>query len=177
MRLCFFKLSQFRLSDNYLRFYCKWIEPIKDRIEADAYETVPLTAIPGWDTIMGLQFENLVLNNRKAIHKLLNIVSNQILWDNPYFQRTTKTHPGCQIDYLIHTSHHFFYICEIKFSRHPISKEIIKEMQEKMNRLKVGKHISKLPVLIHICGVEEEVIESGFFAKIIDFGQLLETPQ
>lgn len=171
------KLSRFRLSDNYLRFYCKWIEPAKERIEADAYDTASFTRVPGWDTIMGLQFENLVLNNRKAIHKLLNISSLQVLWDNPYFQRATKTHPGCQIDYLIHTAHHFCYICEIKFSRHPISKDIIQEMEEKMDRLKVAKHISKVPVLIHVCGVDEEVAESGFFAKIIDFGQLLDTPQ
>jgi len=170
------KLSHFRLSDNYLRFYCKWIEPVKDRIEANAYDHNSLTSVPGWDGIMGLQFENLVLHNRKAIHKLLNISPEQILWDNPYFQRAIKAHPGCQIDYLIHTLHHFLYICEIKFSRHPISKKIIKEMQEKMRRLKIPKHISKLPVLIHVCGVEEEVVESGFFAKIIDFGQLLEAP-
>ncbi len=168
------KLSRFRLSDNYLRFYCKWIEPAKDRIEADAYDNVPLTRVSGWDTVMGLQFENLVLRNRKAIHQLLNIAATQILWDNPYFQRFTKTHPGCQIDYLIHTTHSFLYICEVKFSRHPISKSIIGEIQEKMDRLKVPKYLSRVPVLIHVGGVEEEVVESGFFAKIIDFGQLLE---
>jgi len=41
-------------------------------------------------------------------------------------------------------------------------------MKEKMKRLKIAKHMSKLPVLIHVGGVDEEVVESGFFAKIIE---------
>jgi hypothetical protein len=46
-------------------------------------------------------------------------------------------------------------------------------MKEKMKRLKIPKYFSLYPVLIHVCGVQKEVVESGFFAKIIDFGTLL----
>jgi hypothetical protein len=35
------------------------------------------------------------------------------------------------------------------------------------------KGFSVMPVLVHASGVTNEVIYSGFFAKIIDFGELL----
>ena len=51
----------------------------------------------------------------------------------------------------------------------------MEEVEEKMRRLKVPKHFSKLPVLIHVCGAEDEILESEYFSHIIDFGSLLET--
>jgi len=81
------KLCTYRLKDNYLRFYLKFIEPFKEKIRSDE-----MTRPPAWDTIMGLQFENLVLNNRKIIKKILNLLPNDVVTDNPYFQRQTKNH-------------------------------------------------------------------------------------
>lgn len=48
-------------------------------------------------------------------------------------------------------------------------------MKEKIKRLRLPARFSYRPVLIHINGVQPEVIDSGFFAEIIDFGQLLES--
>ena len=167
------KLSKFRLKDNYIRFYLKWIKPNKHKIELDLFTNRSILSLPGWETIMGLQFENLVLHNRKSIQKILQLFPETIIFDNPYFQHATKTQAGCQIDYMIQTAHHFLYICEIKFSQKPIGIEILSVMKEKMKRLKIPKHFSFYPVLIQVCGVHKEVIESGFFAKIIDFSALL----
>ena len=90
------KLSKYRLSDNYLRFYLKYIQQSKEAILHDRAD-VP----HNWHSIMGLQFENLVLANRKAIYPLLNIDPKEIKIDNPYFARKTKSHQGVQIDYMI----------------------------------------------------------------------------
>ena len=74
---------------------------------------------------------------------------------------------------MIQTSHNFLYICEIKFSRKAIDLSIIDEVKEKIKRLKMPKYFSRLPVLIHVGGVQDEVVETGYFAHIIDFGSLL----
>ncbi len=169
------KLSHYRLIDNYLRFYLKWIVPNKAKIERDEFTERTLSTLKGWDTIMALQFENLVLHNRKAVQRLLALQPSEIVVNNPYFQRKTALQRGCQIDYMIQTRHDFLYVCEIKFSRKPIGIRIVEEVGKKMKRLKVPKHFSKLPVLIHVCGVEDEVLESEYFSHIIDFGSLLET--
>lgn len=167
------KLSQYRLKDNYVRFYLKYILANKAKIEKDRYKNVALTLLPGWETIMGLQFENLVLNNHASIIHLLNIKPEEVVSDNPFFQRPTSRQRGCQIDYLIQTKFDTAYICEIKFSKHVVGVNVISEMKEKIKRLKVPRHVSRRPVLIHVNGVTDEILEADYFVSIIDLGELL----
>ncbi len=166
------KLSHLRINDNYIRFYLKYILPNKNKIERDAFLARTLTTLPGWDTIMGFQFENLVLQNRLSIQKLLHIDPNEIINDNPYFQRRTTKAKGCQIDYMIQTRFNCLYVCEVKFSRNSIGVEVIKHIKAKIDALSLPKNFSYRPVLIHVNGVDEEVIGSEYFADIIDFSQL-----
>lgn len=164
----FSKKSQYRLCDNYLRFYLRYIEPNQPNILQDR-DLLP----KGWTTIMGLQFENLVLNNRQAIQQLLGIRQADIKIDNPYFQQATHKHSGVQIDYMVQTRFNVLYVCEIKFYRDPIGTEIIKEMRQKLQALSLPRGFSVFPVLIHVNGVKAEVEEQDFFSHIIDFSQLL----
>ena len=63
------KLKVYRLSDNYLRFYLKYIEPNKMKIQNNTMKSLPVS----WLSIMGIQFENLVLNNLNGIIDILKI--------------------------------------------------------------------------------------------------------
>lgn len=168
------KLSNYRLKDNYTRFYLKYILPNRAKIENNVFSIRSLTSLPGWNSIIGLQFENLVINNHKAIIKLLGISPEDIIFSNPYFQRKTLRSEGCQIDYMIQTKHDTVYICEIKFTRSEIGIDIINEVKKKMNSLALPKSISRRAVLIHVNGVHEEVYDNQFFYKIIDFGSFLD---
>ena len=165
------KFSRYRISDNYLRFYLKYIIPNKEKIERGSYANQSLAALPGWEGAMGLQFENLVLNDRQQILKILQINPDDVIYDNPFFQHKTIRQEGCQIDYLIQTRFDTLYVCEIKFSKHPIKVNIIGEMQEKMRRLKAPRHVSRRAVLIHVNGVHDDIVDSRYFSNIIDFGQ------
>lgn len=167
------KLSQYNIKDNYIRFYLKYILANRHKIETGSFDEKSLSNLPGWISIMGLQFENLVLNNRKKIWEILEIKPDEIIWDNPFFQRSTSKMPGCQIDYMIQVKSKNLYIFEIKFLTKEINKDIILEVNEKINRLQKPKGYSCRPVLIHVNGVHETVIEQDYFAKIIDFGELL----
>ncbi len=126
------KLSKYRLSDNYLRFYLKYIDKYKTKIERDSFNFKSLAALPGWDSIIALQFENLVLNNRQYIWQILGIKSEDIISENPFFQHKTARQLGCQVDYMIQTRFGSLYICEIKFSKHPIDYTIVDEMEQKI---------------------------------------------
>ncbi len=162
-------LCKYRLRDNYLRFYLKYIEPKLLQIEKNRVK-IP----PAWATIMGIQFENLVLKNFHKVFELLRIDPNEVIYDNPYFQRATKSHPGCQIDYLIQLKYNTLYIFEIKFSKMPIGVEIIPEMESKCKNIARSKGFSLRPILIHVNGVTDSLLESEYFADLIDFGQFLE---
>lgn len=168
------KLSKYRLSDNYLRFYLKYIGQYKTKINRNVFALKSLLSLPEWHTILGFQFENLVLNNREYIHKSLDLNEEEVISSNPFFQRKTSKAKGCQIDYMIQTKFNTLYICEIKFSKNLIGSNVISEVQQKIDNLKRPKGFSCRPVLIHVNGVQEEVIDSGFFAEIIDFGKFLE---
>ncbi len=167
------KTSKYRISDNYLRYYLKYILPSLRKIKKGLFKTMSPFSMPGWEGVMGLQFENLVLNNRISLWKSLGLRVEDIVFENPYFQPKTSKNLGCQIDYLIQTRFKNLYICEIKFSHNPISVEVVQEMEDKLKALKVPKGFACLPVLIHMSGVTKPVQESGFFSQIIDFSECL----
>ncbi len=166
-------LSRYRIKDNYIRFYLKYIQPNKGRIQKGHFNDYLLAQLPGWNSMMGFQFENLVLTNRKWIIEKLNLRPEDVVSDNPYFQRKTKRHPGCQIDYLVQTRFNTLFICEVKFSRNAISSQIIKELQEKVKKLSVPKGYSLNPVLIHVNGVSDAVADSDFFSHSLDVTEAL----
>ncbi len=168
------KLSKFRLSDNYVRFYLRYIEKYRTKIDRGGFEFKSLMSLPEWNTIMGLQFENLILNNRKRLHHALGISPEDIISENPFYQKRTTKQPGCRIDYMIETRFQTLYICEIKFSRNIIGSEVIKEVQDKIDHMTRPKGFSCRPVLIHVNGVSNDVTEANYFASIVDVGDFFQ---
>lgn len=167
-------LKKFRLKDNYIRFYLRYIEPNKDRITKDLFESKSFMRMPGWESVMGLQFENLVVNNLKSLCKILRIDLIEIVNAGPFFQRTTKRQKGCQIDLMIQTRHKALYLCEIKFSTSEIKSSVIEEMEKKIESLSSPKGFSIRPVLIHVNGVSQSVKESETFNDIVDFSKFFD---
>ncbi len=167
------KISRYRLSDNYLRFYLKYIEKNKVKIDAGKMVISSMSAFPAWDTVMGFQFENLILNNRKMLLEFLNIPPEDVVADNIFFQRQTQIQAGCQIDYLIKTKYQTLYVCEVKFSRDPIGPSVMTEVQEKIRKLVKPKNMNCVPVLIHVNGVSPGLLEKNYFWKILDMSEVL----
>lgn len=168
------KQSLYRISDPYMRFYLKMIEPNTGAIAEGGFEDVPLSTIPGFDTQIGLQLETLFLQNRRLLHHKLGISPVDIVRCGPYRQSKTSTQEGCQIDYLIQTKTNNLYICEFKLKRREIGSHIIEEIQEKISRLKTPKGFSKVAVLLHLSGVSDSVLTSPHFYRIIDIADFFE---
>ncbi|MBB71945.1 MAG: ATPase [Legionellales bacterium] len=167
-------LCVYRLSDNYMRFYLHYIVPRVEHIKSKRLRELTLSSLPGWDSIMGLQFENLVISNRHELYKLVNIAPETIIYDNPFFQRQTTRQKGCQIDYLIQTKFNTLYLFEIKFSKNPVKFSVVEEMQEKIARISLPRNMAVLPVLVHVNGVSDKVETADYFHQIIAFGDLLD---
>jgi uncharacterized protein len=161
------KISRYRLSDNYLRFYLKYIQPHRQQIENGKVKRLPA----GWSSILGLQFENLVVNNGIALQHILSIPLEEVIFAAPYLQTPRTRRKGCQVDYLIQTRFNCLYLCEVKFRQEKVGVEVIKEVENKMNALQLPRGFSCRPILIHVNGVNEDIIDSGFFARIVDFSE------
>ena len=166
------KIRRYRLSDNYLRFYLKYIAPNAPNITGGRFQKISLFDATQWETIMGLQFENLVAHNSNDLLDLLGIDWSECIFAGPYFQTQTKQKSGCQIDYLIQTKT-ALYVCEIKFSKNPIEKEVAEEVRKKIEALKIPKHLSFRPVLVHVGGVSKRLVEEDYFDIIVDWTDLL----
>jgi len=126
-----------------------------------------------WPSVLGLQFENLVLQNRSAIYEHLGLSPYDIECDGPYTQYKTVEQHGCQIDYLIQDRFSTLYVCEIKFSQNPIGVSVVDTFEQKIKHLKVPKHVSFRPILIHANEITQDLSSRSYFYKIIDFSQML----
>ncbi len=114
---------------------------------------------------MGLQFENLVLNNLKTLCKLIGLDGRLVTSAAPYVRRTGKTAPGVQIDLLVQTPTSV-YVVEVK-RRTRLSTALEDEVQEKVRRLRVPRDTSVRTVLVYDGIIAPEVEENGYFDYLV----------
>ena len=167
------RVEKYRLRDNYSRFYLRYIAPRRERIEKGLLRGLSLDQLPEWDTVLGLQFENLVLNNIQSLARLLSLERTPILAAAPYLQKATVRKKGCQIDLLIRTKH-TLYAIEIK-QRATIGATVIDEVRRKANSLKINRGISLRTALVYEGQLDRKVEEEGYFDFLLPFARLFET--
>ncbi|HPI41694.1 MAG TPA: hypothetical protein PLJ21_12870, partial [Pseudobdellovibrionaceae bacterium] len=97
------KNTRYRISDNYLRFYLKQIEPNIKKIKSKLFKVKSIDEIKNYEAILGYQFENIILNNIVRLMDLLQISREELINWCPYFQYKTSKQKACQIDILIQT--------------------------------------------------------------------------
>lgn len=171
------KQSLYRLSDCYMRFYIKYIEPNMIKIQQNAYRDVELSTLPNWQPNLGFQVESLLLQNRSFLLSAIGVNIADVVMDNPYVQHTTTRQKGCQIDYLVQTYTKNLFFCEFKFKRREIGLEIIEEMQAKLKSFSAPRGFGTLPVLFHLGDVAASVYEKNYFYKIIDITDFIDNAE
>lgn len=164
---------RYRIRDNYARFYLKYIEPVTGMIDANAYRFDGLEQFSGWDSIMGLQFENLVLNNYPLLLAPLHLGNAMVTSAAPYIRRgsSSEGREGVQIDLLLQTRMSM-YVVEIKRKAH-IGREIIDEVRRKCARLTKRNDISLRTAIVYDGDITPSVEADGYFDAIVPFSRLL----
>lgn len=165
--------ARYRLNDNYSRFYLRYIEPVKDVIDRDAFTFGSLDSLDGWESIMGLQFENLVLANLGSLVRMLGLGNAQIISVAPYRRAASRdgARKGVQIDLLIQTRRSMCVV-EVK-RRREIGREIIDEVAENVSRLPHRPGISVRTALVYEGCLAPIVEADGYFNAIVPFANLL----
>ena len=165
------KEVRYRICDNYTRFYLKYIEPNRGLIKKGSFRFSSVEQLPGWNTILGLQFESLVCNNVRQIMSAIGLDNMLLLSAAPYRQNQTVRTGKCQIDLLLQTRH-THYLVEIK-RRDRIGEEIVAEVRERMAKLKVKRGVNVIPVLVYAGELSKRVPADGFFSRIVSAEELL----
>lgn len=168
------RLFRLRICDNYVRYYLKYIYPRQQQIANHLLEDLYLEDLKGWDAMVGLQFENLVMNNLKDLLKILQVSPSSLQSASPYFQRHTEKMSACQIDLLIQTQKNI-YPCEIKFKKN-LESSICEEMEDKLKKLKFSSKRSVRPVLIYHGDLQRPERFKDTFVHLVRFEDLLVGP-
>ena len=165
--------QRYRINDNYARFYLKCIEPVKDTIDSGAFVFSDLNALKGWQPIMGLAFENMVVNHVRDLLVPLHLENALVTSASPYVKKGSRKTGvlGCQIDLLIQTAESFCLV-EIK-RRTRIGLEIIEEMKKKVDAFPAVKGKAVRTALVYDGDLDPVVPAQGYFDAIVSFDRLL----
>lgn len=166
--------ERYRLRDNYSRFYLRYVQPLRPRIERSLTEDMTLDQLAGWETIAGLQLENLVTSNLDDLRRLLHLERTPVVAAGPYVQTPTKRRKGCQVDVMLLTRH-VTYLVEVK-RRQRIGPSVIGEMQEKIRRLSLPPERSVRTALVYTGQLDRRIEQQGYFDVLIPFEEFLEPP-
>ena len=162
--------ARYRLKDNYARFYLHYIEPRIHEVESGLYQFTSLENLPGWQAILGLQFENMVVGNFHALLPKIGLNGVSLLSASPYYSTPTKKHEGCQIDLLIQ-SRKALYVVEVK-RRKEIGMEVVREVEHKLGQLPVPSCMSVRTVLVYDGHLAPKVQADGCFDFAIPVEEL-----
>ena len=162
---------QYRLADNYARFFLRYIEPNLESIRKGRFALATMEQLDGWDTILGLQLENLVLNHVSEFLPMLGLGRALVVSAAPFRKKADARGPGCQIDLLLQTRKSVMVV-EIK-RRREIGREIIREVEEKVARLPVRKGMSVRTALVYDGHLAPSVEGDGYFDAIVPIESVL----
>lgn len=165
------KQSLYRLRDNYTRFYLKYIRPNERAIDAGAFRFGSLEALNGWESIMGLQFENLILSNLPALLPLLGMDRVMLKSAAPFRQTATQKRKGCQIDLLLESDRK---VCIVEIKRqNEIGRGIEDEVEAKVKALALPRGTSVRTALVYEGRLAPSVEADGYFDALVPASRLL----
>ena len=165
------RLFRYRISDNYTRFYIKYIAPNRDLIDKGLFRFTDLEQLPGWQSILGFQFECLVLNNIAGLLPRLGLDRTLLVSAAPYRRAAHARGEGCQIDLLIQTRR-AVWVVEIKRCQE-IGMEVVDEVAEKVRRLGIGRRVSVRTALVYSGHLSPAVEAEGFFDAVVDAADIM----
>jgi len=164
------RLARYRLKDNYTRFYLKYIEPHEVEIKSGRFARIDPEGLPEWNAVMGLQFENLILNNVEPILRKMGLENVPVLSAAP-FRKTGRGGAGCQIDLLIQTRKS---VCVVEVKRkNEIGEEVEKEVARKVSCLKLTDDKSIRTVLVYDGHLHPVVKANSYFDFAFDVSSFL----
>ena len=154
------KFKKYKLSDEYLSFYYKFIEPnktiITDGFQKKLFEIISKDNLDVW---LGFAFERFCLKHSFYIAEQMGF-ADQIISYGPYFSKKEKKF---QIDLIFMRVDKVITVCEVKYYSKEISTRIIQEMERKISLLKIPRGFTVEKGLISLYGPDKHLKESKYF--------------
>lgn len=179
------KLTYYRIIDEYIWFYMKWISPLKGSLSSDEPDYwEKKTQTPGYSSWAGYAFESVCLKHHENIARALGL--RGISYDVGgwrYVPPTGKKAPirklaGAQIDLLFDRADGVISLCELKYSSHlfTIERDYAEVLKHKMAVFSERTHTKKqlFLVLMTPFGIKKNAWSEGLIQNEVTAEALFE---
>jgi hypothetical protein len=158
------KFKKYRLSDEYLVFYFKYIEPnlkiIKQSPQTKLFEMLTSKSFTPW---MEFAFERFCLKNAYELSNAMGFGS-EVLVASPYFQKADERF---QIDLIYQRTDQVITLCEIKYHTKTIDKQIIPQVERKVSLLPLPQGYTIEKALISLYGPSDALKQTRYFNHFV----------
>lgn len=164
--------KRYRLSDNYSRYYLKFVERVAPAIDNGSYVFTSLDRLEGWNAIKGLQFENLVVNHYTELMPYLHLDGTVVTSAAPYRKVGRRDrNKGCQVDLLLQATNTLCFV-EVKRKRE-IEASVIDEVDAKIRCVSRPSGVSARAALVYEGELAPSIEPAGYFDAIVPFRKVL----
>ncbi len=161
--------KKYKLTDEYLRFYFKYVKPNLKLISINKQQNLFQRLVkPVWQPWLGFAFENFCLKNAMLIAQKMGFEDQLINW-GPAFSKKDKRF---QVDLVYVCSDKVITICEIKYHDQLITAKVISDVENKANLITIPRGYTLEKALISKCGADDALISSGYFHHLLSVEDL-----
>lgn len=167
-------LTRYCITDAYLQYYFKFIQPIEKKIEQGDYNHEPqrVLNLATYQQWLGYSFERFCRKYDRVIASILGFKAVKYQ-SGTYFKRELGDQKGFQIDLLFDRDDKMITICEIRYSQSKISASVIDEFESKLANFPNPKQKTIERVLITVNDADESLKRRAYFDVILTLEDFL----
>ena len=154
------KFRKYAISDEFLIFYFKFMEPNLRTIEESGSQRLfEAFSRDNFDTWFGFAFERFCVKHAALLSKVMGF-EDEVLIASPYFKRDSRQF---QVDLVYKRMDRVITVCEIKHNNKRITSSIIPEMEARLKLLEIPPGYTVNHALISLYGPDKSLLDSGYF--------------
>lgn len=161
--------KKYTISDEFLNFYFKYIEPNKKDISISGARNL-FKSLTGdsFNVWLGFAFEKLCLKHSWHLAEKMGF-GEEVATSGSLFSKDSERF---QIDLLYKRFDKVVTICEIKHHKNEVTAEVIKDVERKKKLLKIPRGYSLETALISLYGPDKSLRKSEYFNHYITLDDL-----
>ncbi len=162
-------LVRYCITDGYLQFYFRFIQPLAKAIEQGDFRSNPQEALnmSSYQQWLGYAFERFCRKFHRQIASILGFKGVKYHSGAYFSRRTHEEEPGFQIDLLFDRDDKVLTVCEVKYSQTPISSKVIDEFEKKLQALPNVNKKTIQKVLITNRGIDAGLQRRAYFDVLL----------
>lgn len=170
-------VSRYHISDQYLQFYFRFVEPKYLEIQEGHFNQNPTQALnmEAFDQWLGFSFERFCRKHHYLLARSLGFGAVAYRSGAFFNRETEEQNRGYQMDLVFDRKDKVYTVCEIKYLRTPATKKVIADFEQKLSLFPRKRGYSLEKVLIVAEGADPSLEREGYFDRVITLKDLFDS--